>query len=78
LHAKNGYSIEKEGYEFTLSLAMGAAALAALGPGSLSGDRLLGLDDKAAGRFGLLAAGAALPAAFAQLATFWRQPDPAS
>jgi putative oxidoreductase len=78
VHAPNGYSIEKEGYEFTLSLLMGAAALAIFGPGPLSGDRLLRLDDKAAGRFGALAALAAIPFAFAHLAAFWRRQQPVS
>lgn len=76
LHFPNGYSIEKEGYEFTLSLAMTAAGLAILGPGRFSVDRLIGLDKKAAGRLGALAAAAAVPFAFGHLAAFWRKPKP--
>lgn len=76
VHVPHGYSIEKEGYEFTLSLLMAAAGLAILGPGRISGDRILGLDDKAAGRLGALVAAAAVPSAFAHLAAFWRRPQP--
>jgi putative oxidoreductase len=76
VHAPNGYSIEKEGYEFTLSLLMAAAALAAFGPGSLSGDRLLGLDRKLAGWLGAVLAIAGIPFAFGHLAAFWRKPAP--
>jgi putative oxidoreductase len=77
VHAPNGYSIEKEGYEFTLSLLMGAAALAILGPGRLSGDRILGLHEKTAGVLGALAAGVAIPMAFGHLAAMWQRPEPA-
>jgi putative oxidoreductase len=77
LHAKNGYSIEKEGYEFTLSLAMASAALAVLGPGRLSGDRILGLHETLAGALGALAAAAAVPIAFGHLAALWHKPEPA-
>jgi len=77
VHAPNGYSIEKEGYEFTLSLLMGAAALAIFGPGRLSGDRIIGLHEKMAGVLGALAAGAAVPFAFGHLAAVWRRPQPA-
>ena len=77
VHAPNGYSIEKEGYEFTLSLLMGAAALAIFGPGRVSGDRILGLHERAAGVFGALAATAAIPFAFGHLAALWERPEPA-
>ena len=76
IHAKNGYQIEKEGYEFTLSLAMAAAALAIMGPGRVSGDRVLGLHERLAGVLGALLAGVAVPLAFGHLAAWWRQPQP--
>jgi putative oxidoreductase len=76
VHAAHGYSIEKEGYEFTLSLLMAAIALAILGPGRLSGDRLLGFDKKAAGRFGAVVAAAGIPLAFVHMAAFLRRPKP--
>jgi putative oxidoreductase len=77
LHAKNGYSIEKEGYEFTLSLAMASAALAVLGPGRLSGDRVFGLHETLAGVVGAFAAATAVPIAFGYLAALWHKPEPA-
>ena len=60
-----------------LNLSAASVALAAIGPGKLSVDRLLGLDDKLtpAQRAGL-AAGLGLVAAAAQLAAFWQRPKP--
>jgi putative oxidoreductase len=78
VHLQNGFFITAEGYEYVLNLSAASVALAALGPGSLSVDRLLGLDGKLtpAQRAGL-AAGLGLAAAAAQLAVFWRRPKPA-
>lgn len=77
VHLENGFFITAEGYEYVLSLSAASVALAAIGPGSLSVDRLLGIDDKLTPvqRAGL-AAGLGLAAAAVQLAAFWRRPKP--
>jgi putative oxidoreductase len=77
VHVENGFFITAEGYEYVLNLSAASVALAAIGPGSLSVDRVLGLHDKLspAQRVGL-AAGLGLAAAAAQLAAFWERPKP--
>ncbi len=77
MHFQNGFFITAEPYEYVLNLSAASVALAAIGPGSLSVDRLLGLHDKFTPlqRAGL-AAGIGLVAAAAQLATFWERPAP--
>jgi putative oxidoreductase len=77
VHLENGFFITAEGYEYVLNLSAASVALAALGPGNLSVDRLLGIHDKLSPvqRAGL-AAGIGLAAAAAQLATFWERPAP--
>jgi putative oxidoreductase len=46
VHLPNGFFVVKEGYEFVLNLGAGSDALAALGPGRYSVDRLLGIDSR--------------------------------
>jgi putative oxidoreductase len=77
VHLENGFFITAEGYEYVLNLSAASVALAAIGPGSLSVDRLLGLHDRLTPvqRAGL-AVGVGLAAAAAQLATFWERPKP--
>ena len=77
VHLENGFFITAEGYEYVLNLSAAAIALAAIGPGSLSVDRLLDLHDKLTPlqRAGL-AAGIGVAAAAVQLATFWERPKP--
>jgi putative oxidoreductase len=77
VHLENGFFITAEGYEYVLNLSAASIALAAIGPGSLSVDRVLGIHDKLspAQRVGL-AAGLGLAAAAAQLAAFWQRPKP--
>jgi putative oxidoreductase len=77
VHLENGFFITAEGYEYVLNLSAASVALAAIGPGSLSVDRLLGMHDKLTPvqRAGL-AAGLGLAAAAAQLAVFWQRPKP--
>jgi putative oxidoreductase len=74
VHVKNGYFITDEGYEYVLSLAAAAAATAALGPGRISVDSLLGADRFSGVRAALFAAGIGVAAAAAQLAVFWHPP----
>lgn len=60
-HFKNGFFNSNRGYEFNLTLAAGAAAIAIDGPGPISVDALVG--KSRGGAFcGLLAIGAALVA----------------
>lgn len=63
-----------EGYEYVLTLAAIALALAIAGPGRVSVDATLGIDQTLSGWSGVLifAAGVALGAA--QLALLWRRP----
>ena len=77
VHLENGFFITAEGYEYVLNLSAASVALAAIGPGSLSVDRLLGLHDKLTPvqRAGL-ALGIGLAAAATQLAVFWERPQP--
>ena len=77
VHLENGFFITAEGYEYVLNLSAASIALAAIGPGSLSVDRLLGIHDRLTPvqRAGL-AVGVGLAAAAAQLATFWERPKP--
>jgi putative oxidoreductase len=78
VHLPNGFFITKEGYEYVLNLSVASVALAALGPGDLSVDRLLGIHEKLTpARRAALAAGLGLGAAALQLAAFWRAPVPA-
>jgi putative oxidoreductase len=48
-HWKNGFWSGKGGYEFNLVLWSAAVAIAAIGPGRFSIDRLLGWDDNISG-----------------------------
>lgn len=43
-HRTNGFFVFKEGYEYVLLIAVVAAALAALGPGTASVDHLIGTE----------------------------------
>jgi putative oxidoreductase len=78
VHLDNGFFITAEGYEYVLNLSAASVALAAIGPGGLSIDRLLGIDDKLTPvQRAALAAGVGLAAAAVQLAVFWRpKPKP--
>jgi putative oxidoreductase len=75
VHRPNGYFVTAEGWEYVGFVSASALALAALGPGPLSADRLLGLDE-AGSSFSraTLAAALGIGGAAAQLATFWRRP----
>jgi putative oxidoreductase len=77
VHIPNGFFITGEGYEYVLNLSAASVALAAIGPGRFSVDRLLGIHDKLTPvqRAGL-AAGVGLAAAAVQLAAYWERPKP--
>jgi putative oxidoreductase len=77
VHRPNGFFITAEGWEYVGFISAGAVALAALGPGPLSADRLLGLHEVGKPwQRAALAAGLGIGGAAAQLATFWRRPQP--
>ncbi|MFI9834095.1 DoxX family protein [Streptomyces sp. NPDC051913] len=70
-HRRNGFFVFKDGYEYVLTLAVVALALAVLGPGGISVDEASGID--VTGRAGgALALGAAVAATAGLLAVFWR------
>jgi hypothetical protein len=76
VHRPNGYFITAEGWEYVGFISAAAIALAAMGPGRLSADHLLGLDN--AGKpwhRAALAAGLGIGGAAAQLGVFWRRPS---
>lgn len=76
-HYKNGFFIFRkgEGYEYVLTLLIGALALAALGGGEWSIDRSLKLADNLQGWTGLvIAVAAGGGGALLTLALFWRPP----
>jgi putative oxidoreductase len=74
VHAENGFFITSEGYEYVLTLATAAAAIAALGPGTLSLDRLFGRRGPVGAKAGLLAILIGVGGAAGQLKTFWSKP----
>jgi putative oxidoreductase len=77
VHAPNGFFITAEGYEYVLNLSVASVALAAIGPGDFSVDHLIGVDKKLTPLAGAaLCVGVGLAAAAAQLAVFWRRPQP--
>ncbi|MFF2110722.1 DoxX family protein [Rhodococcus koreensis] len=77
VHVPNGFFITAEGWEYVSNLGAAAVALAAIGPGRFSVDRIAGLDKRFIGPKGAaLTASLGLVGAATQLAVFWR--DPAS
>jgi putative oxidoreductase len=77
VHAPNGFFITAEGWEDVTNLATAAVAVAAIGPGRLSIDRLTGLDRRLTGaQRAAIAVGLGLGCAAVQLRTFWSKPMP--
>ncbi|TLF98263.1 DoxX family protein [Nocardia cyriacigeorgica] len=75
VHRYNGFFIVREGWEYNLVLAVGAVAVAVLGPGLLSVDEVIFGSDRVGGWWGFaIAAGVGLAAGVAQLAIFYRPP----
>jgi putative oxidoreductase len=80
-HFKNGFFIFRkgEGYEYVLTLLVGALALACLGGGEWSIDNAVDLAGDLEGWTGLaIAAGAGGGGGILTLLLFWRPPTPAS
>lgn len=63
-----------EGYEYVATLAVAALVLALLGPGGVSLDAVIGIDDNLSGALGAGIIGLGLLAGAGQLAVFWRKP----
>ena len=77
VHIPNGFFITAEGYEHVLNLSTASVALAAIGPGRFSVDHAPGVDKRLTPLQGAaIAAGVGVAAAAAQLAVFWRRPEP--
>lgn len=79
-HRRNGFFVFKDGYEYVLMITVVCAVIGLLGPGSVSVDHLLGLDDLFDGPAGLaLSVGLGVLGAAGLLAATWRpaaQPRP--
>lgn len=75
-HRDNGFFIVKEGWEYTFVVAFVAVAIAGLGPGDVSLDAALGLDDSLNGFIGLAIALAGAVVGVVQMAAFYRPPTP--
>ncbi|WP_420312933.1 DoxX family protein [Streptomyces sp. YS-B37] len=73
-HRPNGFFVFKDGYEYVLTLAVVALALAVLGPGRWSVDHAAGID-LTGWTGGAIALGVAVAATGGLLGTFWR-PEP--
>ncbi|HEY5651243.1 MAG TPA: DoxX family protein [Acidimicrobiia bacterium] len=77
IHRFAGFFVFKrpdEGWEYVATLAVAAVAIAALGPGAISLDSVLGIDDDLSGWVGLGIGLAGVLAGIGQLAVFWRRP----
>lgn len=74
VHLRNGYFIVDDGYEYVLALSAAAAAVAALGPGPASVDRLLGADRLRGTKVAVLCVAAGIAGAAVHLAAYWRPP----
>lgn len=64
-----------EGYEYVVTLAVAALAIAMLGPGSVSIDAAMGIDGNLDGLTGAVIIGLGVLAGVGQAALLWRKPD---
>jgi len=64
-----------EGYEYVATLAVVALVIAIVGPGSVSLDASIGIDDDLSGAVGAVIFVAGLLAGIGQIAVFWRKPS---
>lgn len=72
-HRRNGFFVFKEGYEYVLMIGVVCAVIGLLGPGTVSVDRLLGIDAALAGVVGFsLTVGLGVLGAAVLLAATWR------
>lgn len=63
-----------EGYEYVATLAVAALVLAIVGPGDVSIDAAIGIDESLSGAVGAGIIGLGLLAGVGQAAMFWRKP----
>ena len=79
VHAKNGFFIVSEGWEYTFIVALMAFVIAGFGPGAWSIDQAIGIAEDLNGYTGLAIAGVlGVAAGVAQVAIFFRPPAPAA
>lgn len=79
VHRENGFFSVNSGWEYNLILAVLGVSVAITGPGRISVDHLLGLDDTLVGLpGGLIAVVGGLAAGLAQLLLFYRPPREAA
>lgn len=77
VHCRNGFFVFKEGYEYVLMISVVCAVIGLLGPGAVSIDRLLGLDQVLRGGMGVaLTVGLGVVGAAVLLAVTWRPTRP--
>jgi putative oxidoreductase len=77
VHRPNGFFVVDEGYEYVATLAAAAIALAALGPGRVSVDRVFRIDEISGPLVRAAVAASGAVAAALQLRLFWQRPTPA-
>ena len=79
VHRPNGYFVINEGWEYVAFVGAAAVALSALGPGTASVDRMLGVDGLGSpARRALTTVAMGLAGAAAQVAAFWTKPQAVS
>ena len=77
IHRRVGFFVfhrPDEGYEYVATLTAIALAVAIAGPGSLSIDAALGIDEALSGAAGAAIFGLGIGMAIGELALFWRKP----
>lgn len=77
IHRFSGFFVFRrpdEGYEYVATMAVAALVLAIIGPGAVSLDAVIGIDDNLNGAVGAGIIGLGLLAGAGQLAVFWRKP----
>lgn len=76
-HLGKGFFVNKGGWEYVMTLAVVATAVAMIGPGDWSVDDAIGIADDLDGWVALaIAAGGGIASAIALLAIFFRPPPP--
>lgn len=77
VHRFSGFFVFRrpdEGYEYVVTLALLALVVATIGPGPVSGDALLGIDETFDGATGVLIVALGALVGALQVAALWRRP----